>query len=84
MATEERMRMSTASVPPTIGPVLASGIDHDSKLAVVGWFWRVVEVAGRKIWVHSVRYETRREREKTQCVLFCYLFVHRIFSETYP
>ena len=28
------MRMSTARVPPMIGPVLASDIDHDLKLAV--------------------------------------------------
>ncbi len=35
--TEAKIRMSTASVLPMIGPVLASDIEHDSKLAVVGW-----------------------------------------------
>ena len=35
--TETKIRMSRASVPPMIGPVLASDIDHDFKLAVVRW-----------------------------------------------
>ena len=69
-------------MPPMIGPVLASDIDHDFKLAV----GRVVEVAGKK-GLGAYR-KTRDAKTRRRGLLFVFLlfvlFIHQIFSEAYP